>query len=88
MIRLAPTKAAVLITPNPIAPHPKTATEEPSASTNKLLAYNQQTPYLLIPGCFTTAPQAVVIPHPSRQTFSKGAFLFTATTDTSATTVY
>ena len=43
MIRLAPTKAAVLITPNPIAPHPKTATEEPSAITTQQLAYSQHT---------------------------------------------
>ena len=42
---------------------------------------------LLIPGCLTTAPHAVVIPHPRRQTFSNGALLLTATTETSATTV-
>jgi len=30
IIRLAPTRADVLITPRPIAPHPKTATEDPS----------------------------------------------------------
>src|SRR6185369_11182001 len=42
----------------------------------------------LIPGCFVTAPQAVVMPQPRRQTFSSGAFGSTATTDTSATTVY
>lgn len=35
-----------------------------------------------------TAPQAVVMPQPRRQTFSSGAFLSTATTETSATTVY
>ena len=44
--------------------------------------------HVLIPGCFTTAPQAVVIPHPRRHTLSSGACGFTATTDTSATTVY
>ena len=41
-----------------------------------------------IPGCFVTAPQAVVIPQPRRQTLSRGALLSTATTETSATTVY
>ena len=41
-----------------------------------------------MPGCFTTAPHAVVIPQPNKQTFSSGAFGFTATTETSATTVY
>jgi len=44
--------------------------------------------HALIPCCLTTAPQAVVIPHPRRQTFSSGADLLTATTETSATTVY
>jgi hypothetical protein len=43
---------------------------------------------VLTPGCFVTAPQPVVIPHPSRQTLSSGAFSLIATTDTSATTVY
>ncbi len=42
----------------------------------------------LIPGCLTTAPQAVVIPHPKRHARFKGAALLIATTDTSATTVY
>lgn len=41
-----------------------------------------------MPGCFMTAPHAVVIPHPNRHTFSNGALGLTATTDTSATTVY
>ncbi len=41
-----------------------------------------------MPGCFTTAPHAVVIPQPNKQTFSSGAFGLTATTETSATTVY
>lgn len=41
-----------------------------------------------MPGCLVTAPQAVVMPQPRRQTFSRGAFLSTATTETSATTVY
>lgn len=41
-----------------------------------------------MPGCLTTAPQAVVIPQPRRQTFSRGALGLTATTETSATTVY
>jgi hypothetical protein len=43
---------------------------------------------VLMPGCFVTAPQPVVMPHPSRQTLLKSAFSLTATTDTSATTVY
>lgn len=43
---------------------------------------------VLIPGCLTTAPQAVVIPQPNKQTRSRGAFGLTATTETSATTVY
>lgn len=43
---------------------------------------------ILIPACFVTAPQAVVIPQPRRQTLSSGAFLLTAATETSATTVY
>ena len=42
----------------------------------------------LMPGCFATAPQAVVMPHPRRQTRSRGALGLTATTETSATTVY
>lgn len=41
-----------------------------------------------MPACLVTAPQAVVIPHPRRHTLSRGAFGFTATTETSATTVY
>lgn len=41
-----------------------------------------------MPGCLTTAPQAVVIPQPSKQTRSRGALGLTATTETSATTVY
>jgi hypothetical protein len=41
-----------------------------------------------MPDCFETAPQPVVMPHPSRQTLSSGALLLMATTDTSATTVY
>jgi hypothetical protein len=42
----------------------------------------------LIPGCLVTAPHAVVIPQPSRHTFSSGACVLTATIETSATTVY
>ena len=42
----------------------------------------------LMPGCFVTAPQPVVIPHPSRQTLLRSAVSLTATTETSATTVY
>ena len=42
----------------------------------------------LIPCCFVTAPHAVVIPQPSKQTLSSGACGFTATMETSATTVY
>ena len=42
----------------------------------------------LMPGSFVTAPQAVVMPQPRRQTRSRGAEELTLTTETSARTVY
>ena len=89
MIRDAPTRAEVAMTPRPIAPTPKTATEEPSEIlvSHTSLAVPDIL-HVLIPGCLTTAPHAVVIPQPSRQTRSRGALGLTATTETSATTVY
>lgn len=60
----------------------------PLLGVNTLRKHQEDERDVLMPCCLATAPHAVVIPQPSKHTFSKGAALLTATTETSATTVY
>ena len=64
--------AAPWITLNPTPPRPKTATVDPASTF----------------AVFQTAPSPVVIPHPSKHTFSKGAVLVILATEISGKTVY
>ena len=72
MMRAAPAITAPCTTERPMPPRPKTAT--------------------VAPGCtfavFSTAPMPVVMPQPSRQTFSSGASARILASAISGTTVY
>ena len=68
----APAITAPWIAPRPTPPSPKMATTEPFSTF----------------AVFRTAPIPVVIPHPNRQTFSKGACELILATAISGSTVY
>ena len=72
MMRSAFAMTAPWMQLSPTPPSPKIATVEPGSTL----------------AVFSTAPMPVVMPQPSRQTFSRGASLLILATETSGSTVY